>query len=294
MKRLWINLMHFHTVCLDGFCFSHTPSLYSLAFFKIKKKSPHFTPPRYVMYNELLSMYTVIYAFCIFFHPPPVFFLQTCPLFDIRAEYIWVVCVHQCMFVCALGWPTFCAWPGLCCCCCLLCCKGGDPCRLPQNRLQLSSWQTLTVACYPPATWRPQPLCQPVCMCVCACVCLRCTLMQMRKFSQRSMHKGTDSNCMLNHTHKLKAHSISYLYIMPSSLLRLLLLSSLCLSGVIVSILLHQGAPEGYKLNINANALSHCPPPPPFLHAHTHKYTHPLLSNTSVCLRINRRTVGLF
>ena len=29
-------------------------------------------------------------------------------------------CVHACLFVCVLGWPTFCAWPGLCCCCAVL------------------------------------------------------------------------------------------------------------------------------------------------------------------------------
>lgn len=74
---------------------------------------------------------------------------------------------------------------------------------------------------------------------------------------------------MLKHTHSKHIPSQICIFLIPSTLLRLLLLSSPCLSGVIVSILLHQGAPEGYKLNINANALSHCPPPPPSSYTHT-------------------------
>lgn len=77
-------------------------------------------------------------------------------------------------------------------------------------------------------------------------------------------------------SHICKAHTASQIciFLIQSALLRLLLPSSPCLSGVIVSILLHQGAPEGYKLNINVNALSHCPPPPPSsMRAHSLTHT---------------------
>lgn len=112
-------------------------------------------------------------------------------------------------------------------------------------------------------------------MCLPVRVKIRRTLMQMHKCIPTEMHahgctsgNGVVTHAQANtptHTHTHSKHTPSQIciFLIPSTLLRLHLLSSLCLSGVIVSILLHQGAPEGYKLNINANALSHCPPPPP-------------------------------
>lgn len=134
---------------------------------------------------------------------------------------------------------------------------------------------------------------EPECVCdadaptnTCKNVCISC-----RDSSSILLHPHTHTH-MLKHTHSKHIPSQICIFLIPSTLLQLLLLSSPCLSGVIVSILLHQGAPEGYKLNINANALSHCPPPPPSSYTHTH--THPSHSNRSVCLQINRRTVGFF
>ena len=97
-------------------------------------------------------------------------------------------------------------------------------------------------------------------------------------------HGCTRSNRILSHTYAKHIPSQICIFLIPSTLLRLLLLSSLCLSGVIVSILLHQGAPEGYKLNINANALSHCPPPPPSSCTHTHTHTPILAIQTDQCV----------
>ena len=138
----------------------------------------------------------------------------------------------------------------------------------------------------------PECVCVCVCVCVCECVCVCVCVWELKthldedarmntptKKKKMHAHRCTHSNIIptLLHTYAKHIPSQICIFLIPSTLLRLLLLSSPCLSGVIVSILLHQGAPEGYKLNINANALSHCPPPPPSsrTHTHTHTHTHP-------------------
>lgn len=99
----------------------------------------------------------------------------------------------------------------------------------------------------------------------------------------------TPSSC--SHAYAKHTPSQICMFLIPATLLRLLLHSSPCLSGVIVSILLHQGAPEGYKLNINVNALSHCPPLTPSSPSRSlsvsHTHTLFAIQNRSVCLRIN-------
>lgn len=133
-----------------------------------------------------------------------------------------------------------------------------------------------------------------VCVCVCACVFKIHLDADARTNTRKNACTGAAGcNCIVAnmrthsraHSHTYSKHILSQICILliPSTLLRLLLLSSPCLSGVIVSILLHQGAPEGYKLNINANALSHCPPPPPSSPTHTHTPIVAIQTDQCVC-----------